>query len=233
MPHVEWDERSMKYSMCFFPLIGMVIGLCSTFCLYGMRAIGMGDMAVSGVLTALPILISGGIHMDGFLDTVDACRSYKPREEKLRILKDPHAGAFAIIYGMVYLLLQFALFSEITEKEIRIVAAGYVLSRILSAISVVSFQKAKKDGMAAETAEAAKDHVKWVLLAELIVWILVMLYIHPVYAAGCITAAAISFLYYRIMAYRTFGGITGDLAGWFLQICEAALLLVVVILQKM
>lgn len=232
MPQIEWDEKSMKYSMCFFPLIGVVIGLLSIDCLYGMQALRMGDVAIAAMLTALPVLISGGIHMDGFLDTVDARRAYRPKEERLRILKDPHAGAFAVIYGMIYLLLCFAFFSEIGEKQIWIVAAGYVLSRILSAISVVSFQKAKKDGMAAQSADAAGKSVRWILIAELIVWCVLMFLLHPVYAAGSIGAAGFCFWYYRKMAYRSFGGVTGDLAGWFLQICEGGMLLAVVLLGR-
>ena len=114
MPRVEWDEKSMRYSLCFFPFVGAVIGLCSMGCFYGMRALGMGNIAVSAVLTVLPIVINGGIHMDGFLDTMDARSSYKSQEEKLEILKDPHTGAFAIIYGIVYLILVYGLFSEVT-----------------------------------------------------------------------------------------------------------------------
>ncbi|MBR1693544.1 MAG: adenosylcobinamide-GDP ribazoletransferase [Lachnospiraceae bacterium] len=231
MPHIEWDEKSMKYSMCFFPLVGAFIGLCSIGCLYGMHAAGMGKIAVSGALTALPVLLSGGIHMDGFLDTIDARRSYQTKQEKLRILKDPHAGAFAIIYGIIYVLLCLCLFSEITEKEIMSVAAGYVLSRILSAISVVTFPKAKGDGMAAQTADAAGGSVKWILFAELLVWIAVLLFLHPLYGAGIIVAGILCFAYYRSMSHRLFGGITGDLAGWFLQVCEGMILLAVVIVS--
>ena len=53
----------------------------------------------------LPVLVTGGIHMDGFLDTTDALSSWQPREKKLEILKDSHAGAFAIIMGCSYFVL--------------------------------------------------------------------------------------------------------------------------------
>ena len=43
--------------------------------------------------------------MDGFLDTTDALSSWQPREKKLEILKDSHAGAFAIITACVYFIL--------------------------------------------------------------------------------------------------------------------------------
>lgn len=232
MPRVEWDEKSMRYSMCFFPMVGAVTGLCSLGVFYAMRAAGFGTTAVSAVLTALPVLLNGGIHMDGFLDTVDARSSCQPAEEKLKILKDPHTGAFAMIYGMIYSILCFGLFSEVTEGEIGCIAAGYVYARILSALSVVAFQKAKRDGMAASSANAAKKSVKWILAAELILCILLLAAIHPVYGTVCVLAGAAAFFYYRRMAYRTFGGITGDLAGYFLQVCEMLMLLFTVLAAK-
>ena len=58
-------------------------------------------------MTALPVLVSGGIHTDGFIDTVDALSSYGDKEKKLEILKDPHTGAFAIIGAIMYYLLFF------------------------------------------------------------------------------------------------------------------------------
>lgn len=231
MPQIEWKEKGMRYSMCFFPFVGIVTGLCSILCYYGLRKAGMGVTAVAAVLTVLPVLINGGIHMDGFLDTMDARSSYKPMEEKLKILKDPHMGAFACIYGIVYLLLVCGLFTEVSEQEIGCIAAGYVYSRILSALSIVTFRKAKKDGMAAACANAAQKRVKWILGAELVICVTAFLLLSPLRGGACILAGAVSFLYYRQMAYRTFGGVTGDLAGYFLQVCELLILLTAVVVK--
>lgn len=233
MPQIVWDEKSMRYSMVFFPFVGIVIGLCSMGCFYVLSAIGAKNTAVAAVLTVLPILLNGGIHMDGFLDTVDAKSSYQSMEDKLQILKDPHTGAFAIIYGAAYLLLSFGLFSEISEKEIAWIAVGYVYSRILSALSVVTLKKAKKDGMLAASADASQKKTVWMLAAELTACIVFLLYLGPMYGMACILAGVVSFLYYRNMAYRIFGGITGDLAGYFLQICEFLILFGVVLVQKL
>lgn len=232
MPKIKWDEKSMKYSMCFFPLVGAVIGLCSVLCLYGLRVLGIGTVMTASLLTALPLLLSGGIHMDGFLDTMDAKSSYLPTEEKLRILKDPHTGAFAIISGLVYILLCFGGFCEVTEREIGYIAAGYVYARILSGLSVVTFRKAKKDGMAAASANAAKKSVKWILAAELALCICCLLFFDPLLGGVCVLAGGICFLHYHRMAYRVFGGITGDLAGYFLQVCELLILYGVVFASK-
>ena len=89
MPFVEWSECGMKYAFCFFPLIGVVIGACvCAFCWLSVQA-GLGILAFSLLGTAVPLLITGGIHMDGFLDVTDARSSFQSRERKLEILKDP------------------------------------------------------------------------------------------------------------------------------------------------
>ena len=88
MPQFEWKEEDMKYMLCFFPLVGAVIGLC----LYGWEKLCMG-MEINGVCrtlvgTAIPLLLTGGIHVDGYMDTMDAFHSYQSRERKIEILKD-------------------------------------------------------------------------------------------------------------------------------------------------
>ncbi|MDO4331222.1 MAG: adenosylcobinamide-GDP ribazoletransferase [Eubacteriales bacterium] len=233
MPHVEWNEKSMRYYMCFFPMVGMVTGLCAVGCFYLLEVAGMSRSATAAILTVLPVLINGGIHMDGFMDTMDARSSYKPMEEKLKILKDPHMGAFAVISAIVYVLLSFAFFCEVTEAEIVWIGAGYVYSRILSGLSVVTFKKAKKDGMVAASADAAQKNVKWILTAELALFAAVALWCSPVMGAVCLFAGGLVFAYYRHMSYRIFGGITGDLAGYFLQMCELVILIGVVLAGKM
>ena len=117
VPRVEWNKKSMKYSLCFFPLVGAVTGVIGYLLLYAMEFLKFRNILKAALLAVLPVVINGGIHMDGFLDTVDAKSSYKPMEEKLKILKDPNTGAFAVIYGIVYMIAVFGLFSEIEKSE--------------------------------------------------------------------------------------------------------------------
>ena len=105
MPRVEWNEKNMKYAMCFFPLVGAVIGGLMLLVRFLCGRFGFNTSVYAVVMTALPVLVSGGIHTDGFIDTVDALSSYGDKEKKLEILKDPHTGAFAIIGAVMYYLL--------------------------------------------------------------------------------------------------------------------------------
>ncbi len=103
----------MKYVLCFFPWIGAVIGLCMAGWFWVCRNCGIGDTAYLCISMAVPILATGGIHIDGFMDTMDALHSYQGRERKLEILKDPHSGAFSIIMLLLYYLIYAAAFYEI------------------------------------------------------------------------------------------------------------------------
>jgi adenosylcobinamide-GDP ribazoletransferase len=113
-----------------------------------------------------------------------------------------------------------------------------VISRELSGLSVVSFPKAKKDGMVSEFSENADKKVKTVLLAELVVTVLCMFSfyifgnIELAYPAVTLAAAVISFLRYRYRIVPQFGGTTGDLCGYFLCNCEFLILLANILASK-
>lgn len=231
VPMVEWTEQGMKYALCFFPFVGAVIGAVMTVYAAAARRLGLGGAACACLGSVIPILISGGIHMDGFLDTVDARSSCQTRERKLEILKDSHTGAFAIIGCCVYLLVYVAVFSELGEHAFPAAAAVYVMTRSLSGWAVVSFPKAKKDGLVSTFAAGAEDRAVQLCM---VIWgtaSAVYLVLYGGLAAGlCTSFAALAVLawYYR-MTKREFGGITGDLAGYFLQICELAMLAVLAV----
>lgn len=226
VPRVEWTEDSMRYALCFLPVVGAAEGALFTLLWMALGRLGFGICFQSMLLTALPIAVTGGIHMDGFLDTVDALSSWQTKERRLEILKDSNSGAFAVMGGALYLLLYAGGVSELHSlRAVLITGCGFVLSRILSAGALVLLKGAKKEGLAYTFMSAAhKKCTRAALAAELIVMLAVMAGLWLAGAAAAVVLAAGSWLYYRYMAYRQFGGVTGDLAGFFLQVCELAVL---------
>ena len=105
MPRFTWEEDDMAHSLMFFPLVGAVIGAL-IWVINVPSFMSEIPMAVKVMLTILaPILVTGGFHLDGFMDTEDALNSYAVREKKLEILKDPHTGAFAVISLVKWMLI--------------------------------------------------------------------------------------------------------------------------------
>ena len=113
MPMADWNKENMKYTFCFFPFIGAVIGAVSLGAAWLANYLGFNVTFLSVALTVLPVLITGGIHVDGLLDTADALSSWQERKRRLEILKDSNAGAFAVITAGVYFLCWLGAYSEI------------------------------------------------------------------------------------------------------------------------
>ena len=238
MPRADWEKENMKYAMCFFPWVGAVIGACVY--LWGRFAgnIPVGSILYAAVLTLIPIFITGGIHLDGLLDTADALSSWQTRERRLEILKDSHTGAFAIITCCMYFIAYFGFSSELFEMQriegIGVIAIGFFLSRCLSGFSVTAFPCAKDSGLAATFANGAdKKRAGKVLIAEGILAIAVMIWVSIPLGIAAVVAALLTFWWYHHMSVEKFGGITGDLAGCFLQVCELMILVAVVVVEKL
>ena len=157
MPRFKWNEKDMRYHLIFFPLVGAVIGaivylwkvLCDHF--------SFNPILFTGVTVAIPLLITGGFHLDGFIDTSDAVSSYKEREERLSIMKDPHVGAFGVIRTIILVALYSAFVSSLQNEGAAFIAFSFsfFISRVFSALSVLLFKKAKADGMVKEEADTA------------------------------------------------------------------------------
>lgn len=225
MPQVEWSDENRRFSLCFFPLVGLVIGAALGLWLGVCKWLHFSPLLQGAVGALIPLLISGGIHMDGFMDTLDALASWQPMEKKLEILKDSRVGAFAVMGCAGYLLLSCALISEASARDAAALGCAFIASRAISAYLSVRLRPAKRDGMLRSVSQNAP--LRPLLLgggAFIALCLIVWLALSPLRALLMCVAMALIVLYYRHMAYWQFGGVTGDLAGWFSQMCELCLL---------
>ena len=99
-------------------------------------------------------------------------------------------------------------------------SVGFVLSRSLSGLAIGIFKCAKNSGLLYTFKSAAHKKTIVTVMILYIALCVAMLCFTDVYGLGTICAAVISFLWYRHVAYSKFGGITGDIAGYFVCICE-------------
>lgn len=222
VPQVEWNEKNKRYALCFFPLIGVIIG--ALFMLWNRIAdiLGTGHLLRGAVSFLIPVLVTGGIHLDGFCDVSDAVTSWGDHKKRLEIMKDPHIGAFAAIYLGVCILITAAVYSEVTSAQAAMaVSAGFVLSRALSGLAAVSFKCAKSDGTLQSFVKPSHKKITFASLSlTAVLSTVVMTACAGITGISAAAAAAAVFVYYRISSYRRFGGITGDTEGWFLVLCE-------------
>lgn len=235
VPRVEWDSRNMRYALCALPFVGAVTGLLLWLWCLACRQLGLGAPLRAAGLTLLPVLVTGGIHLDGFCDTCDALASHGERERKLEIMKDSHAGAFAILGVACYFVLYYGLACEVqpTPRAVLCLTLGMMGARALAGLAMCRWPCAKNSGLAHAFADGAAKRGTAVFLAALAALLAVGLVLAGGWLGACLVlAAALCSAYYHRMALGQFGGITGDLQGWFVQVCEVCLLAALVLGQK-
>lgn len=224
VPRVDWEKEKMRYAMCFFPMIGVVIGAVMYLAGWLLDKTSVGGLFRGVVFTLIPIIITGGIHMDGFMDTMDALGSWGDREKKLEILKDSHAGAFAILGMGCYLMWSVAVWSELPAEVLRVCGVSFVLSRALSGFSVVTFPAARNSGLLKMFQDGAQKKVVRITMCLYVAAAVIMMAVMNARAmTGAVTGVMIAFLYYIVVSRKQFGGVTGDLAGFFLETAELAM----------
>ena len=247
VPRIDWNGRNMRYMLAAFPLVGVVISiLLAAWFIFGVQFAfvlhrGFSPVFLALGFTLIPVFVTGGIHLDGFMDTCDALASHAPREIKLEILKDSNSGAFAVLGCVVYFLCYFVLSLEIFNILCGEVVARrfenhfaqlmafvpllpvFVISRLLSAFAVATFPIAKDSGLVHTfaTKSAKRFTAVWCYF-----WFLVisggLIYLFNFQGIAFVAASLAMLCFYYVSAVRNFGGITGDTAGWFVQMCELA-----------
>ena len=188
MPQFEWNSKNMRYVLCAFPLVGVV-------CAVSWLVISFAPVPQflrAALFCVCPVIITGGIHLDGYADTCDALSSRGDCAKKQQILSDPHCGAFAVIRLCIWFIIYFALCFTLNPafKSIACAGLGFILSRVLSGWSVTALDTAKNTGLVhAFSTTADKKKARLILTA-----------------AAAALAAAMT--------------VVGSIAGLFLQKCE-------------
>ena len=236
MPRVDWREQSMRYCMCFFPLVGLVIGLCVWAWAWLCGVLGFGALLRGAGIALAPLAVTGGIHMDGFADVVDAQSSHAEPDRERQILKDPHTGAFAIIGVASYLLSYAALATELATgwRVCLLLACLHWMSRCTSGVATVVFPRSGKTGMLAAFGDSAQKRVCLaVLVTEWLAGAAVMLWACPPVGAAMALVCALVLAWLHGFATTQFNGMSDDLAGFLLQVAELLMLACLVVVGRL
>lgn len=236
-----WDEKARDLMLVMFPLVGVVIGMIWQGMYWIFYYLEMPIPLFAALMTAYPFLVSGFIHLDGFMDCNDAILSRRSLAERQRILKDSHVGAFAVITTIVLFMVFFGAMWSLLEMEssLRIWCLSMVpvLSRAMSAraamvkkpLSTSQYQRSFEEGTAYRgvpcfiwLAAAMVMVVEGVLLEGGLAMdgkTMLLCGLTPAVTAVCqLAASLISGAYAR----KQLGGMSGDIAGYMLVWSELA-----------
>ena len=212
-----WDEKAKDKMLLFLPVVGLEIGALWAAIAWACRLLNLPALITGLILCAYPFLITGFLHLDGFMDVTDAVKSWRDLERRREILKDSHVGSFAVIGIVLLMLAQFALFASVpAEANFLILIFIPVVSRCCSALAVTGLKPMSTSQYADQ--KKPKSHIV-VLSVMLCIFLAAGFLLCGKYGfalTGCLVGYGLALL----RAYRSLDGMNGDISGYALTIGE-------------
>ncbi|WP_347490921.1 adenosylcobinamide-GDP ribazoletransferase [Desulfoscipio sp. XC116] len=205
-----FDEQAFGRAAVFFPVVGLLLGSLLLLAQILLTYVFSAPL-VAALLVVLMVIMTGGMHLDGFMDTVDGVFSGRPRARKLEIMRDSRVGAFGVLGLLCLLLLKYNAFLTIAESLIyQAILLAAIISRWSMVYAIACFPYARKEGLGTlYNRYTGKFELLWatagtILLTALVAW-----------AAGLILLFA-AWGWVHLMGSRLtrdLGGLTGDIYG--------------------
>ena len=211
LPRGRWDEGCKRLATELLPLVGLVIG--ALWWSAALLAKLLPPFLAGALIAAAPFLLTGFIHLDGFMDASDALLSWRGREDRLRILKDSRVGAFAVISLGLLLLFQFSAAMSI-ERLFPLMLIP-VISRAGSSLCVLLLPPLEHSQYAAEGRVLPRIPL---LIGALAMIALTVFVGWRGLIVGAATAAGYAVA--MVCCVHALGGVSGDLAGFSMTVAE-------------
>lgn len=218
------------------PFVGAAIGaVMYAVSILMLDVLGTGTLLTAVFIVLTSIILTGGLHLDGWADTGDAFFSYQDREKRLEILEDPRLGAFGTMGLVLLIIVKIALFHEVLEQGLGHLAL-FIALPLLARTGVnsyfVTIKSAKNKGLGYFFKE--KIETKRVMLLSIIIGVAVLIGLGYVVETVMLplllfAVIAVGILLFRRWSLKHFGGVTGDLLGSFIEGMEAVLWIVVLV----
>ena len=222
-----WNSQSLRYFCVMLPVAGILFSfLWFMFWFMLCRLIMLSDIFRGFMMTVFSLSLTGGLHMDGLMDTCDAIFSRRDRETRLKILSDTHAGSFAVMGCVIIFMARTLLFSELLSSHTHILTLSFIpaYSRLGMSLLLVNLPFAKDSGLAVMLGSSRnkRDNISLVI----------MLLSFTVFTSKVVPVIMILFaIMWAKLCMKIFGGITGDLLGAFVELSEVIMLMGMVIMN--
>jgi adenosylcobinamide-GDP ribazoletransferase len=215
-PKIEITSEEFTQSYRYYPLVGLVIGLI-LWVLAKLLFPFFPPLVLGALLLAAELVLTGGLHLDGFMDSMDGLLSARSPERILEIMKDSRVGAHASMALLGLLLFKFSLLASLNPAQFSLLLIMPMLSRWVFQVGVIAFPYARSQGLG----KGFHETTRWItfLISGVIVCGISFALTG---IAGLISffvcLTAITLWAFKISSLL--GGLTGDLYGAMIELTE-------------
>ncbi len=231
----EASPQELEGSIGYFPVIGLIIGLILAG-LNWLLSLFLPSAVVNGLLIVSMAVISGALHLDGFVDTCDGIAGHKTVEDRWRVMHDSRAGAFGIVGVFLLLLVKYVSLNSVPENLLLVTLVLMpVVSRWAMVYTVFAYSYARPAGLG----KIFKQGASWqrfttatVITLTVAIGLARLANITYFYLAGLAIMLAIWVIVVAMATYlkRKFAGLTGDTYGAINEVAEVCVLILVCLL---
>lgn len=220
----EASPEQLGRSTAYFPVIGLIIGIILA-CLHWLLNFILPSAVVNALLIVILVIITGALHLDGFVDTCDGIAGHKSVEERWRVMHDSRAGAFGIVGVVLLLLVKYVTLNSIPPTFMMATLLFMpVVSRWAMVYAIFAYPYARPSGLGT----AFKQTTRWPqFTAATLITIVVAAALFPLFSlAGLLFMFGIWIItvIFSIYLKRKFSGLTGDTYGAINEVAEVMVL---------
>ena len=213
-----FDEADLNKSTCYFPLIGILVGIVGALAFWLSDILFPLEIAVLLSMVAT-ILLTGAFHEDGLADAIDGLGGGWTKEQVLTIMVDSRIGSYGAIGLILALLTKYqALSYQVATLIPASIVAGHALSRLCAVLVMFTQSYVKTEGK-------SKPLATQLNMTELViatVFGLLPLMFLEMKSLLALVPVSLTWLWFSAKIKKRIGGYTGDCLGAMQQLTEVA-----------
>ena len=232
IPYKAWKDEAVRHMMKFYPLVGLVVGLINYTVFIVTEYFNLSNILISAITMVTPFIITGMLHLDGYMDVCDALLSRSDQKEKIRILKDPNTGAFAVISLCILLIIDFSATYTLVENKVNVLGIIIIpiISRSLMGLMLLKKESMKESSLGSYFKKGTGKIDIWILYLFLIISSLAFVFLIGFKFILVPTSMIIVVILSVNKSTKELGGMSGDSAGYGLVIAEVIGILILSII---
>lgn len=223
--------EEIRGSLVYYPLVGLIIGLilAALNWLFGFL---FPQAVANGLLIVSLVIISGALHLDGFIDTCDGIAGHKPVEARWQVMHDSRTGAFGVVGAVLLILMKYVSLNSVPPGLLTpTLIMMPVLGRWAMVYAIFAYPYARPEGLG----KIIKPGATWFSFGAATVITLVIgigLAWIGLDVTAVVTMVGVWVIIVIVATFfkRMFAGLTGDTYGAINEIAEVSVLLIVILL---
>lgn len=224
-----WTEQSFGESVRYFPAVGAILGIICAVVTGILNSFTEGNVPLfTGAFSfALMIILTGGIHCDGLMDSADGLFSGRERDKMLEIMKDSRAGSFGVLSMILVAAIDVSSLAELAKVSTwwlcTAIYSAPIIGRLMMVITIGMFPYARAEGMGKAFALFTTRQTILFASLETLLLLLPLCFVSIIFFLCAVSAILMTFVItWLVASFATakLGGVTGDIYGAVTMMAE-------------